>query len=474
MTSSKCRYQLTIDGALIESEHTFPVCNPADGIPFADAPECSDENLEHAIQGAVRTYRASWKSDEAARIDALTRAADVLDANASSLASLVTREQGKPIREARSEVGGAARTLRYYASVGNTVETIQDNPVAVVQVSRQPIGVVAAITPWNSPIVTAVKKIAPALRAGNTVVLKPSPFTPLSSLLMGELFKDIFPPGALNVISGQGPLGANLVAHEDVRCVSLTGSVSTGQKVAQVAGSSLKRMILELGGNDAAIVLEGAVVGDIADRIWSGAFGNAGQTCVAIKRLYVHESQCKELVDALVARTRIAVIGNGLDDATDIGPCTTLSQRDYLSDLVADAVAQGAQIVAGGHMIDRPGYFYAPTILVGCNSKMRIVAEEQFGPVLPVITYGSVDEAIDDANSTPYGLGASVWASDADSAVVLANSLEAGTVWINGHRSLGGHQPFGGVKSSGIGVQGGVLGLEAFTDVRVLWRAGGG
>jgi acyl-CoA reductase-like NAD-dependent aldehyde dehydrogenase len=348
------------------------------------------------------------------------------------------------------------------------VDTVADTDDLLVQVLRRPMGVVAAITPWNFPLGTAMSKLAPALAAGCTVVLKPSPYTPLSSLRFGELVRDALPPGVLNIVSGSDFLGSLMTGHPLVRMISFTGSVATGKRIAVTAAEDLKRVLLELGGNDPAIVLDDADVDAAADGVFANAFANCGQICVAIKRVYAPTALYGQLVDALADRARAARLGDGRAPGTDIGPLCNPAQRDRISELVDDALQSGIKVAAGGAVTDRPGYFYEPTVLAGLNGSERIVVEEQFGPALPVIEYSDIEEAIAQANDSHYGLGASVWTSDPERGRILAPQVESGTVWVNTHQSGIPGQPFGGLKWSGIGVEGGPWGMLAYTELQAI------
>ncbi len=458
---------MTIAGKLETSEETFPVFNPANSQVIAKAPECTAELLDAAIASAHEA-RTSWLADPAARASVLTDIAGRLEANLEELSALITEEQGKPLREAADELNGAVGDLRYYAGLTVPVDTVADTDDLLVQVLRQPMGTVAAITPWNFPVGTAVSKLAPALAAGCTIVLKPSPYTPLSSLRFGELVNDALPPGVLSVISGSDSLGALMTSHPLVRMISFTGSVATGKKIAVTAAADLKRVLLELGGNDPAIVLDDADVDAVADGLFANAFANCGQICVAIKRVYAPAALYGRLVDALADRARAARVGDGQNPGTDIGPLCNPAQRDRISGLVGDALRSGIRVAAGGAPAGGPGYFYEPTVLAGLKGDERIVVEEQFGPALPVIEYADLEDAIAQANDSHYGLGASVWTSDPERGRTLAPRVESGTVWINTHQSGIPGQPFGGFKWSGIGVEGGPWGMLAYTELQAI------
>ena len=461
---------MTLDGQAAPTAATFDVLNPATNEVYAQAPECSKEQLDAAMESSAKAYR-DWKADEAVRRDALRQAAAVLLGASGDLAPVLTAEQGKPLSDANLEIFAAGMWLQYYADLEVPREVIQDDDSAFVEVVRRPLGVVAAITPWNFPVTLASWKIAPALLAGNTMVLKPSPFTPLSTLMIGELLRDVFPPGVFNVVSGGDALGAWMTSHPVPRKISFTGSVATGKKVAAAAAPDLKRTTLELGGNDPAILLDDVDAAEVADRVYRYAFANNGLICSAIKRVYVPEGIYDDVVDALAVHARAAKVGNGTDPDTQLGPINNRPQYERVSELVADALKGGARAVAGGKPIDGPGNFFEPTIIADISDGTRIVDEEQFGPALPVIPYRDVDDAVERANATHFGLSGSVWSGDADRAAQVAERLECGTAWVNTHLALAPHQPFGGAKWSGLGVENGSWGLYGFTELQVLHRA---
>ena len=463
-------YVMTIDGQAVPAEQTFGVINPATGEVFAQAPECTREQLDAALESAHKA-QLSWKTDAAARTEALLAAADAVDAAAKELGPLLTAEQGKPVAQAIGEAKGVALWLRHFAKLDLPREVIQDDERVFAEVVRRPVGVVAAITPWNFPLSMAAWKFAPALRAGNTVVVKPSPYTPLATLRLGEVLRDVLPPGVLNIVSGGDELGGWMTSHPLVRKISFTGSVATGKKVAAAAAPDLKRVTLELGGNDPAIVLDDVDTEKVAEKLFWSAFRNSGQVCIAVKRVYVPERLHDDLVDALAAKARAAKVDDGMAEGTDLGPINNKPQFERVSELVSDALSNGATAVAGGGPLDRPGYFFAPTVLTGVSDGTRIVDEEQFGPALPVIPYRDVDDALARANATTFGLGGSVWSADPDRAAEVAERLETGTAWVNTHAALAPHQPFGGAKWSGIGVENGSWGLLGYTEIQVVHRS---
>jgi acyl-CoA reductase-like NAD-dependent aldehyde dehydrogenase len=463
---------MTIAGERQAAPSTFGVINPATGEVHAEAPDCSKEQLDQAFDAAAKAF-VDWRRDEGARRDALKAASAALGAAGDRIGPVLTAEQGKPIAAAQMEAMAGGYWLRYFAKLEMPREVIQDDDAAYAEVVRRPMGVVAAITPWNFPIVLASWKIGPALLAGNTMVLKPSPFTPRSTLLMGEILNEVLPPGVLNVVSGGDELGQWMTAHPTPRKVSFTGSVATGKHVNASAAPDLKRVTLELGGNDPAILLDDVDPGEIAEKLYAGAFDNCGQVCSAIKRVYVPEALHDDVVDALSARVAAAKVGDGMDPDSDLGPVQNLPQYERVSELVAEALDGGASAATGGAPIDGPGYFFQPTVLTGAAEGTRIVDEEQFGPALPVIPYRDIDDVVDRANATTYGLSGSVWSPDVERAGAVAERLECGTAWVNAHVALGPHQPFGGFKWSGLGVENGPWGLAGFTELQVQYRAKG-
>jgi acyl-CoA reductase-like NAD-dependent aldehyde dehydrogenase len=462
-------YNMTIDGGETSAASWFDVVNPATGEVFAQAPQCTQDQLDDAMASAARAFVSWGASDDSARRAALQGIANALIAAQLELAELVTKEQGKPLVAAAFEVTETARWFSYFAELPLQPETLQDDARGQAVLVRRPLGVVAAITPWNFPLLLLGMKLAPALLAGNTIVLKPSPFTPLSTLATGRIIAGHLPPGVLNVVSGGDALGAWMTGHPTVRKISFTGSVATGKAVAAAASPDLKRITLELGGNDAAIVLDDADPSRVAAGIFWGAFTNNGQICAGIKRVYVPDRLHDAVVDALAERARRARVGNGMDDGVQLGPINNKPQFERVSSLVADALADGALAAAGGHAMDRPGYFFEPTILHGAREGMRIVDEEQFGPALPVLRYSDLDEAIARANATPYGLSGSVWSSDEERAARVAARLDCGSAYVNTHLVVQPHLPFGGWKWSGIGIENGPWGLDAFCSLQVRY-----
>jgi len=460
-------YTMTIDGTQRRASRALPVLNPATEETVGEAPACTADQLNEAVAAAKRAF-GSWRRDETARRETLVRAAEGLLAQAQAIGRTLTLEQGKPLAQAVGEVMGAAAQLKNAAKLPLPHEVTRDDDKAHIEVTYRPYGVVAGITPWNFPVMIAMSKIAPALLAGNTMVLKPSPFTPLSTLQLGTALASALPAGVLNVVSGDNDVGALLTSHPDVKKVSFTGSVATGKRVAQAAAADLKRVTLELGGNDPAIILDDVDPAAIAQQLFWSAFMNCGQICIAVKRVYAPEAMLPALIEGVAKIAREVKVGDGLDPATQIGPINNGMQLERVSALVADAKKHGAKIHAGGERLGRKGYFFAPTVLSNVGDDVAVVAEEQFGPVLPLLPYSKLEDAIARANATHFGLGASVWSKDVARATEVGRELDAGTVWINQHVALSPYAPFGGAKHSGIGEAGGRWGVESFMQKHVI------
>ncbi|EST22496.1 aldehyde dehydrogenase family protein [Streptomyces niveus] len=439
----------------------FAVLDPATGEAFDEAPDQRPEELDAVVARAHAAW-PGWRSDPTARAKALLTAADAVEAAGDGLAPLLTREQGKPLSESYAEVARVAARLRYFADPALSVPRIRritDGRPVRSEVRWRPLGPVAAIVPWNFPLQLASAKFAPALAAGNTVVLKPSPFTPLATRLLGSVVSAALPDGVLTIVTGHEPLGARLASHPGIRHVTFTGSVPTGRAVAAGASASLARVTLELGGNDAAVLLDDVDVERIAERLFWAAFRNCGQVCMAVKRVYAPARLYSQVVEALAHHARTVVVGPGLDPDSRLGPVNNAPQLARVERCTAQALAAGARAAAGGHRLERPGYFFAPTVLADVPPADPVVTDEQFGPVLPVLPYDSLDEAVAAANDTGFGLGGSVWGTDLDRAEAVAERLECGTAWLNHHAELSLAQPFAGIKDSGVGVAGGPWGL---------------
>ncbi|MFD6909052.1 aldehyde dehydrogenase family protein [Streptomyces sp. NPDC060077] len=459
--------RMSVAGVRVDTVGRLPVENPATGAVFAEAPDCTAAQLAEAVDAAAAA-QPDWAAlTEDERRSHLVECGKRLGAVTEEVARLLSAEQGKPLRAAVAEVELSAGWFCHTAELSLPVEELVRDTSCDITLSREPYGVVAAIAPSNFPIILAMCKVAPALLAGNTVVLKPSPQTPLSTLRIGEVLQDCLPPGVLNVVSGADALGEALTTHPGIRLISFTGSVETGRTIARHAASRFTPVVLELGGNDPAIVLPDADVDSVAPALFGAALANSGQFCAAIKRVYAPDALRERLTERLAELARQAVVGNGSDPATEYGPLISRAQRDRVAALVDAAAEAGARVVAGGSVPEGPGHFYPPTVVTDLPPGTALEVEEQFGPVVPVLGYADVDEAVARANATAFGLGASLW-GDERQARELAGRLDCGTVWINTHGELRHNVPFGGAKSSGVGVEYGYLGLLAYTRPKVL------
>jgi len=459
-------YKLLIDGKLVPGDLTMPVINPATGESFAESPRASKEQLETAIQAAHRAFQTWSKTSLEARRQILLKIADAAEANVDRLARILTQEQGKPLAHSKGEVFGLAAFFRHATTLDLPVTIIKDTPQRRIELHRRPLGVCAAIIPWNAPLIIAAFKMPIALLAGNTLIIKPAPTTPLATLLLGEIIADIVPPGVVNIIADANDLGAIISSHPLIRKVSFTGSTPTGRRVMASAAATLKRLTLELGGNDAGIVLDDVDPKKVAPELFRVAFQNSGQICAAVKRLYVHEKIYDAICDELVKLANAAIVGDGLEQGTELGPVQNKAQFDIVKDLIEDAKSHGT-IIAGG-VQDRPGYFIRPTLVRDITDGTRLVDEEQFGPVLPIIKFTDPEDALRRANSAAVGLSGSVWSSDIDRAYELASRMEVGTSWVNNHAELDPSVPFGGAKDSGMGVEFSDEGLAEYTQLQVV------
>ena len=464
---------MVIDGQPVTTEVTLGVINPATGEVFARVPAGTAAHVDAAVAAAQAAFPAWRDTPDAERQRLLHALGDALQAQMPELMQLVTKESGKPLNGlegigAGMEVGGAIAWTHVTADLSLPVEMVQDNEVARVEVHRVPLGVVGSITPWNWPLLIAIWHVIPALRAGNTVVIKPSEFTPLATLRFVELASGILPKGVLNIVTGGSEVGAAMTAHPGIAKIVFTGSTETGRRIMQGAAGNLKRLTLELGGNDAGIVLPDVDVDAIAPKLFAACFHNSGQTCACLKRLYVHESIYDAVCNALAERAQQTVLGDGLDAATQLGPVQNAAQLAKVEAFAEAARHDGGRFLCGGRRRPGPGYFYEPTVVAGLTDGSRLVDEEPFGPIVPVIAYRDLDEVIARANANPQGLGGSVWSADVQRATAIALRLECGTVWVNEHGAIQPDAPFGGIKQSGIGVEFGAHGLAEYTAIRTV------
>ncbi|BCW86062.1 aldehyde dehydrogenase family protein [Paenarthrobacter ureafaciens] len=453
------------------SAPTRTILDPATGETVGEAPVHTVEDLQRAIDEATAAQPAWAALGHEARSAALLKAADAVEANAEELARLLSREQGKPLNgpNARFEVGACAAWLRAAAETPLEVETVVDDGETRAELHYRPIGVVGAIGPWNWPMMITVWQIAPALRMGNAVVVKPSEYTPLSVLALVETINTALPENLVPVVSGGRDVGEALASHPAIGKVMFTGSTATGKAIIRSSADTVKRLTLELGGNDAGIVLPDADPKAIAEGLFWGAFINTGQTCAALKRLYVHEDIYDAVCDELTNVAQAMPMGVGLDENNVLGPLQNRQQYDIVARLVDAAKDSGARVLIGGNPeTGQAGNFYPTTLVADIDNDNPLVAEEQFGPALPIIRYSTIDEAVEKANALEVGLGASVWSSDLTAAREVASRIQAGTVWINKHGAVDPRVPFGGAKQSGYGLEFGVEGLKALGVPQII------
>lgn len=460
---------MLVDGTKVSGTgESFSVINPATEEIICQCNMASTEQLDQAVAAAKKAFPAWSQTSDAERSRLMHQIADRMEANADELATIIVQEQGKPLALAQLEVGAAIGWTRFNADLEIPEQVFEDSDSRRISGHRKPLGVVASITPWNWPLMIAIWHIMPALRTGNTVISKPSGMTPLNTLRLVEIINEVLPKGVVNSVLGEAEIGNAISGHTGISKVIFTGSTPTGQRIMANAANTLKRLTLELGGNDAAIVLPGSDVDSIAEGIFNTAFINMGQTCAALKRLYVHEDQYEAICQKLAAIAAQQVLGNGLKPETTFGPVQNANQYRIVAELVEDACKNGGRIICGGNTHEGLGYFYPPTIVADVFNGIRLVDEEQFGPALPIISYTDVDQAIQMANDCPFGLGGSVWGSDLALADRVARRMECGTVWINNHAEVLPNAPFGGSKMSGVGVEFGLEGLLEYTQLQVI------
>ena len=463
-------YQSLLD-AITVTDGGREVHDPATGELIGRVPVQSAADVDAAIDRATAAQSAWAALSDDERVAYLNKIGDAIEANAEALAAILSREQGKPLNgpNARFEVGACVGWTRVPAGTPLPVEVVIDDGETYAEMHYRPLGVVGAITPWNWPMMIAIWQIIPALRMGNTVVSKPSEYTTLSGLALNHVLNTVLPEGVLETVVGAGDLGAQLVASDKIAKIMFTGSTRTGKKIIEASSGNVKRLTLELGGNDAGIVLDDVDPAAIAEGLFWGAFINTGQTCAALKRLYVPDSIYDDVVEALAAVAAAMPMGVGLDEQNVLGPLQNEMQFNVVDRLVESAKASGARVVVGGEPDrDAVGYFYPTTLVADIDPHNDLVVEEQFGPALPIIRYTDLEEAIAMANELEVGLGGSVWSSDRDRAREVAARVQAGTVWINSHGTINPFVPFGGAKQSGYGQEFGVAGLKAVAQPQVI------
>jgi acyl-CoA reductase-like NAD-dependent aldehyde dehydrogenase len=458
--------KMLVDGHLIDGV-VMDVINPVDETVAGSVATADIAIIDEAVAAAKHAF-ADWRTrSQSERRTVVEAISQTIKDNADELAALLIKETGRPIGIAQFEVGLATQYLDYYAGLSLEPELLADEPERRVELHRKPLGVVAAIIPWNAPLYLAMNKVAPALMAGNSVIVKPAPTTPLTTLRLGELIADIVPKGLVNIVAADNEAAAHLVAHSDVAKIAFTGSTPTGRAIMAAASPLLKRLTLELGGNDPAIVLPNADVAAIAPALFGLAFFNSGQVCAVIKRLYVHESLYDEMCETIAAMANACPVGDGADPSIQFGPVQNRAQYEKVLSFIEGARVDG-RIIAGGEIRQGNGYFIPLTVVRDISDGTSLVDDEPFGPVLPIIRYTDIDDAVARANASPFGLGASVWGSDLEQASDIGRRLECGTVWVNQHCALDPAVPFPAHKQSGLGVEGGVEGLYAYTALQIV------
>ena len=464
------QYKNLINGQMVSTDTMLDVVNPANEEVIGQVPACGEDELNSAVLAAREAFKIWSKKPIDERRAVVTAMAGVIGDNMDELFRLLTSEQGKPHEQAQQEIGGAAYMASSQATLDMDDEINEDTEQRLSRTRRVPVGVVGGIVPWNFPVMMAVQKIAPAMLSGCTIVLKPSPFTPLTTLRLAELIKDVVPAGVVNIITGEDSLGPLITAHPGIDKITFTGSTATGKKIMEGASKDLKRITLELGGNDASIVLPDANVEKVAEQLFWSSFGNAGQICIAAKRVYIHEDIYDELSAAIAAYAKNVKVGDGSQQGTAIGPIQNKKQYERVLELIKDAKDNGYKFLVGGEDQDPSGtgYYVPVTILDNPPEDSRIVAEEQFGPVMPLMKFSTEEEVIGRANASEYGLAGAVWTANPDKGVEIAEQLETGTVWVNEFLHLSPFAPFGGHKQSGFGAEYGKEGLLEFTYPQVI------
>ena len=458
------------------SGRTYTSVDPFTGQPWAEVPDAGPEDVDAAVAAARQAFDGVWgRTTPTERGRLLFRLAELIARDAAHLAELETRDNGKLLREMAGQMAYLPEWYRYFGGLADKVEgsvVPSDKPNYLVYTRHEPVGVVAAITPWNSPLLLLTWKLAPALAAGCTVVVKPSDYTPVSTLALADLVAEAgFPPGVVNVVTGWGPeVGKALTTHPGVDKIAFTGSTSVGKLIAKAAADNLTRTTLELGGKSAQVVFPDADLDAAANGIIAGVFAATGQTCMAGSRIVVHEDVRDALVEKVVARARTIRVGDPLDPETEMGPVATDKQYETVLSHFASAREEGAAFACGGGPVERlGGWFVEPTVVVDTAPGMRVLREEVFGPVAAVQTFSTEDEAVALANGTEFGLAGSVWTKDVHRAHRVAARLRAGTVWVNAYRVVGPHVPFGGFGQSGSGRENGVDAVREYTETKAVW-----
>ena len=463
------QYKNLINGEMVETGEWLDVVNPANEEVIGQVPACGADDLNRAVAAARAAFKTWKNTSHEERQAACMAIAAAIKENADELFRLLTSEQGKPHAQAQGEILGAAGLSKAQSTLKLEDVISEDSDQRLSRTRRVPVGVVGGIVPWNFPLMMAIQKIVPALMSGCTIVLKPSPFTPLTTLRVAELIADKVPAGTVNIITGEDALGPMITSHPDIDKITFTGSTATGKKIMEGASADLKRITLELGGNDASIVLPDADPKKVAEQLFWSSFQNAGQVCIAAKRVYIHEDIYDELSAAIAEYAAQVKVGDGSEQGTGVGPIQNKKQYERVLELIEDANDNGYKFLTGGDKDPSGTGYYVPiTILDNPPEDARIVAEEQFGPVMPLMKFSSEDEVIERANNSEYGLAGAVWTADTDKGVEIAEKLETGTVWVNEFMHLSPFAPFGGHKQSGFGAEYGLDGMKEFTYPQVI------
>jgi (Z)-2-((N-methylformamido)methylene)-5-hydroxybutyrolactone dehydrogenase len=471
-------FQMLIDGHVrgAGSGRTYQSVDPFTGKPWAAVPDADAADVDAAVTAARAALDGPWgKLTATQRGKLLHKLGELIGREAERLGRLETRDNGKLLREMAGQMAYLPEWYYYFGGLADKLHGSvipSDKPNYLVYTRNEPVGVVAAIVPWNSPLLLLSWKLAPALAAGCTVVVKPSDYTPVSALALADLITEAgFPPGVVNIVTGWGPeVGKALVAHPGVDKIAFTGSTQVGKLIAKAAADNLTRVTLELGGKSAQVIFADADLDAAANGVIAGVFAATGQTCMAGSRVVVHRDVGDALVERIVARAKTIKIGNPLDAETEMGPLATDKQYETVLSHFESARADGATIAYGGKPVDAlGGWFVEPTVLVDTNRDMRAVREEIFGPVVAVTTFETEDEAVALANGTEFGLAGAVWTKDVHRAHRIAARLRAGTVWVNAYRVVGPHVPFGGFGSSGIGRENGADAIKEYTENKSVW-----